>query len=115
MPAAFSRLPILLTILMLSTVTGCGKKNPVAEITAAQSGIQIRETTSDAADLPELHWNQWRGGSIDGLVEDRELATTWDESQNVVWKADVPGRGHGSPIVVGDAVYLATAIKEKQQ
>jgi len=27
----------------------------------------------------------------------------------VEWKADVPGRGHSSPIVVGDRVFLATA------
>ncbi|QDT09782.1 outer membrane biogenesis protein BamB [Planctomycetes bacterium K23_9] len=100
---------------MLVVAVGCGEKNPVKEISAAQSGVEVRDTLVDSADLPTLHWNQWRGGSIDGVVEDREVATNWGESQNVRWKLDVPGRGHGSPIVVGDVVYLATAINDKQQ
>src|SRR5262249_24365105 len=33
----------------------------------------------------------------------------WSDTENVLWKAAVPGRGHGSPIVVGDQVLLATA------
>src|SRR5205807_6875820 len=30
------------------------------------------------------------------------------------WTAPVPGRGHGSPIVVGDQVFLATADHERE-
>ena len=33
----------------------------------------------------------------------------WSPSKNVVWKTDLPGGGHGSPIVVGDQVVLAAA------
>jgi outer membrane protein assembly factor BamB len=33
----------------------------------------------------------------------------WSESENVVWRAEVPGRGHSSPTVVGDRVFLTTA------
>lgn len=31
------------------------------------------------------------------------------EDKNVKWKVPIPGRGHSSPIVVGDQIYLATA------
>ena len=35
-------------------------------------------------------------------------------TQGFLWKAPVPGRGHSSPIVVGDRVYLTTADKDQQ-
>jgi outer membrane protein assembly factor BamB len=42
------------------------------------------------------------------------LPTRWSTTQNVRWKADIPGEGWSSPVVVGDRVYLTTAVaKEK--
>jgi outer membrane protein assembly factor BamB len=38
----------------------------------------------------------------------------WSATENVRWQTPIPGRGHGSPIVVGDRVYLATAEPERQ-
>lgn len=37
------------------------------------------------------------------------MPTKWSETENVKWRAAVRGRGHGSPTVVGDRVFLATA------
>jgi outer membrane protein assembly factor BamB len=37
--------------------------------------------------------------------------TEWSETRNVRWKVAVPGRGHATPIVWGDRVYVLTAIK----
>jgi outer membrane protein assembly factor BamB len=54
-------------------------------------------------------WPQWRGPTSDGRAHpDQKPPVSWSATENVVWKADVPGRGHGSPAVVGDRVYLAT-------
>jgi outer membrane protein assembly factor BamB len=36
------------------------------------------------------------------------------EDKNVKWKVKVPGRGHSSPVIVGDQVYMATADESKQ-
>jgi len=38
----------------------------------------------------------------------------WNAAENVLWKANVPGRGHGSPTVVGNHVYLAAADHDKE-
>ena len=38
----------------------------------------------------------------------------WSETAGVLWKTAIPGRGHGSPTVVGEHIYLATADPEKQ-
>jgi outer membrane protein assembly factor BamB len=38
----------------------------------------------------------------------------WSETEGILWKAPVPGRGHGSPTVAGDRIYLATADAVKR-
>jgi len=36
----------------------------------------------------------------------------WGEDENIVWKTPLPGRGHSSPCVLGDAVFLTTAFDD---
>jgi len=55
-------------------------------------------------------WPGWRGPTRDGhAAAGQDAPVKWSETENVVWRAPVRGRGHGSPTVVGDRVYLATA------
>ena len=55
-------------------------------------------------------WPGWRGPTADGhAAAGQKVPVTWSETQNVVWKAPVRGKGHGSPTVVGNRIYLATA------
>ena len=63
-----------------------------------------------------LDWPQWRGPLGTGIAApDQKPPLKWSASENVVWKTPVPGRGHGSPIVVGDRVLLQTAETEPEQ
>lgn len=38
--------------------------------------------------------------------DDKNVPTTWSESQNLKWKLELPGRGSSSPIVFGDRVFV---------
>lgn len=59
-------------------------------------------------------WPWWRGPQRNGIANEQSAPPTmWSDTRNVVWKVKVPGRGHGSPTVVGDAVYLAVADRER--
>ncbi len=64
------------------------------------------------ADYPKLSaerdWPWWRGPSRNGVAVGA-VPTEFGDGKNVVWKTPVPGRGHSSPIVVGDRIYLTTA------
>jgi outer membrane protein assembly factor BamB len=54
-------------------------------------------------------WPYWRGPNADGVaVGDAPLR--WSATQGIVWKAQIPGRGHSSPVVVGDRVFVTTAV-----
>lgn len=61
-------------------------------------------------------WPGWRGPTRDGQAAPGEAPPVrWSETENVVWRAAVPGKGHGSPSVAGDRVYLATADADTQR
>ncbi|SVE29530.1 uncharacterized protein METZ01_LOCUS482384, partial [marine metagenome] len=59
-------------------------------------------------------WPNWRGLTSDGqaLLVDG-LPTEWNETKNIVWKTPIPGRGHSTPTVVGERIYLATADEDE--
>lgn len=55
-------------------------------------------------------WPSWRGPNRDGIAPaGQNPPAQWSETENIVWKASIPGRGHSSPTVVGDRIYLATS------
>jgi len=56
------------------------------------------------------NWPQFRGPESLGVAEDPRLPDTWSETQNVLWKVDVPGAGWSSPVVWGDRIYLTSVI-----
>jgi outer membrane protein assembly factor BamB len=58
------------------------------------------------------YWPHWRGPSVQGIVEGKGYPDRWSDTQNVLWKVSVPGRGHSSPIIWGDRIFLTTANQE---
>lgn len=71
-------------------------------------GSPARADKRPATDSHDWPW--WRGPARNGIVAaDQPPPTAWSDTENVRWKAPVPGKGHGSPIVVGNVVVLQTA------
>jgi outer membrane protein assembly factor BamB len=56
-------------------------------------------------------WPQWRGPSGQGVSTEKNLPSAWTPTKNIKWKAAIPGRGHSSPIVWGNRVFVTTAIE----
>ena len=62
--------------------------------------------------LAANEWRQFRGPDGQGRVDDaRNLPAKWSETENVIWKADLPGRGWSSPVFSGKTIWLTTAIE----
>lgn len=57
-------------------------------------------------------WPQFRGPDGQGHGDARNLPVIWNESQNIAWKAAIPGKGWSSPVIAGDRIWLTTATKE---
>ncbi len=56
------------------------------------------------------YWPTWRGPGAIGISTTANPPLEWSETKNIRWKVEIPGRGHSSPIVWGDRVYLTTAV-----
>ena len=57
-------------------------------------------------------WPEFRGPTGQGHSSERGLPLEWSETENVVWKTPVPGRGWSSPVVANGRVWLTTAIDD---
>ncbi len=60
-------------------------------------------------------WPWWRGPYHNGIAEPGQKAPVkWSNEEGVKWKIPVPGRSHGSPIVVGDQVLVEVADADRR-
>ncbi|MCC2671281.1 MAG: outer rane biosis protein BamB [Armatimonadetes bacterium] len=61
------------------------------------------------------NWPGFRGPRGDGSSQEKALPLRWSATENVAWKVPIPGRGHSSPVVWGDRVFVVSALKETQE
>ncbi|MFT5467439.1 MAG: outer membrane protein assembly factor BamB [Verrucomicrobiales bacterium] len=59
----------------------------------------------------EPEWPRFRGPNGAGVVESADIPATWGDS-DFLWKTDLPGVGHGSPVVAGDRIFVLCAELE---
>ena len=83
---------------------------------AQQARMPVQQTVLKPVVNVLGDWPTWRGPHANGTAEaPQSVPVKWSETENIVWKAAVPGRGHSSPIVVGSRVLLTTADTESKQ
>jgi outer membrane protein assembly factor BamB len=100
-------------VLCAALLLGCGG----GEGPRADRGVVAGKGTVDASVPDPLEslsshddWPVWRGPARNGIAEGQSVPTDLGPD-NLLWKVQVPGRGHASPTVVGDRIYLATAAE----
>ena len=54
-------------------------------------------------------WGHWRGPSQTGVAAGA-APVRWNDTSNIAWKVEIPGRGHSSPVIWGDRIFLTTAV-----
>jgi outer membrane protein assembly factor BamB len=55
------------------------------------------------------NWPQWRGPSLNGVSNEKNLPVKWTNEENVVWKIAMPGLSGSTPIVWRDRIFLSLA------
>lgn len=84
-------------------------------LTIVGNGAQAIEPGESAKGGANSEWPAWRGPRGDGVAAaDQSPPLHWSSTENVVWRMPIPGRGHSSPIVVGDRVIVATAEEDRE-
>jgi outer membrane protein assembly factor BamB len=64
---------------------------------------------ADLVPVVEGEWPRWRGPFNTGVARG-SAPVNWSDTENVKWKTDVPGKGHSSPVIWGNKLFITTAI-----
>ncbi len=64
-----------------------------------------------ATTLSAAEWPEWRGPGGQGHALATGLPTSWDETKNITWKRELPGRAWSSPVIEGKNIWLTTALE----
>ena len=57
------------------------------------------------------NWPQWRGPEGSGVAKGTSYPEEWTPEKNIAWKTPVEGRGHSSPVVWGNYLFITTSIR----
>lgn len=90
---------VILIAASLVTLSG------IARLGGQTNAVRMIADEGEAA----RYWPRWRGPSGQGVASGTDYPDRWSASQNVIWKARVPGNGNSSPIVWRDRIFLTTA------
>ena len=80
--------------------------------TFSRSPVTLLATLLAANVFAVENWPQFRGPQASG-VSSGTAPTKWnaESGENILWQTALPGLGHASPIVWGDKIYIATAVR----
>lgn len=63
----------------------------------------------------DRYWPQWRGPEATGYAPYGDPPISWSETENVKWKIEIPGRGHSTPVVWKDWVFITTSVQTAEE
>ena len=120
-------------ILCSQLFVGCNKKGTdSADVKASKPQTQPAKVVEpgealpniapkgDLADIPPAtaagdDWPWWRGPTRNNFAAaDQKPPIEWGETKNVLWRVKVPGRGHATPCIRGERIFLATGDPEQR-
>lgn len=55
------------------------------------------------------NWPQWRGPSLNGVSNEKNLPVKWTVEENVSWKVPMPGYSGSTPIIWRERIFLNVA------
>ncbi|MFN4259652.1 MAG: PQQ-binding-like beta-propeller repeat protein [Gemmataceae bacterium] len=53
-------------------------------------------------------WPQFRGPGGSGISTEKGGPLRWSQTQNIIWKAELPGAGTSSPVIFGEKIFLTS-------
>ena len=82
---------------------------------------QIRIERKSGATVPDAtsadgSWPGFRGSAASGVVDGMNLPERFDaeSEEHVVWRAEIEGLAHSSPVVWGERLFLTSAVSSRE-
>ncbi|MGH9251628.1 MAG: PQQ-binding-like beta-propeller repeat protein [Acidimicrobiales bacterium] len=104
--------PRLLGVLAAAALAATAAPGPPAAFSTdgGAAGPTARTALTHGAPAADRYWPQWRGPLGTGVGPHADPPVRWSETENVRWKTELPGRGHSTPAIWGDRVFVTAAI-----
>ncbi|MGI6323071.1 MAG: PQQ-binding-like beta-propeller repeat protein [Bacteroidales bacterium] len=58
------------------------------------------------------NWPQWRGPGVGGVADQGNYPVRFSATDDILWKAEMPGKGGSTPIVCKDRIILTSGVGE---
>ena len=58
------------------------------------------------------NWPNWRGPGANGIADNGNYPVIFSATNDIVWKAELPGKGSSTPIVWKDRIVLTSGVGE---
>jgi outer membrane protein assembly factor BamB len=76
----------------------------------AVTGVIVLVAASAAASHKQpAGWMAWRGPFGTGMAHG-DAPLRWSDTEGVAWNVPIAGRGHSTPVIAGDRIFLTTAV-----
>src|SRR5687768_6875038 len=60
------------------------------------------------------NWPNWRGPHANGTTTEENFPLSWDRTNNVAWRVELPEPGNSSPIVWSNRVFITQAMGNRR-
>ncbi len=94
--------------------SGCSISVKTNALSISTIALYLAATFTSTASA-ENNWTEFRGDGKQGHAVNAEVPLRWGPSQNVAWSTPIPGKAWSSPIVVGDRVFVTTAVSDSDK
>ena len=69
---------------------------------------------SENARSQDKNWTHFRGSNLNGIAMTNNIPLRWDVS-NMKWKTEIHGKGHSSPVVYDNQIWVTTATVDGKE
>lgn len=99
-------------VVAAASLTSVGvDKTQEVEPAPPQPQPQPQSVENDGQLVPNnLGWPQWRGPLGTGVSPLGKPPLEWSGTKNIKWKTALPGKGHSTPIVWKDRIFITAAV-----
>ncbi len=73
------------------------------------SKFRIAGALAAAAALHAANWPAWRGPDGNGISAERDLPTSWSQTENVAWRLPMPSWSGSTPVIWREHLFLNVA------
>jgi outer membrane protein assembly factor BamB len=110
----YMRPPISSTFIVIAIITIATHSHHTQAQEPASAAAATQAGDKDKIQVGPNDWPWWRGPNGNGVAAtNQKPPVKWSDSENILWKVALPGRGHASPTIMGDQVFIPTADHAK--